>query len=103
MTLLLDDFWGSNPLAIAVDGIALFLVGFVLRKQPKVYRRLMIRAKIRISANETARAPIPASLLLRALGDDAATALAFGQSIATDYRHYLGGYVHRGWDFPFCE
>ncbi len=83
LTLLLDDFWGSNPLAIAVDGIALFLVGFVLRKQPKVYRRLMTRAKIRISANETARAPIPASLLLRASGDEAATALAFGQFIAT--------------------
>ncbi|MGO6788698.1 hypothetical protein ACCS70_18755 [Rhizobium ruizarguesonis] len=83
LTLIFDDFGGSNILAVAIDVISLLTIGLALKRQPQFYRRIMTGAKLRISKNETARAKVPACLLLRVSRDEAATALAFGQFVAT--------------------
>jgi hypothetical protein len=45
LTLMFENYGGSNLLAIAIEGTALILVGLALGRQPKIYRRLIVCAR----------------------------------------------------------
>lgn len=83
ISLIFRNFGGSNLAALAIDAVAAMIVGLVLSKQPMVYQRMIARCKSRIAGDETAGVDVNKCLLVRCSRDEAATALAFGQFMAT--------------------